>query len=71
MPGMDGIAFAEQVRKDPRTAGIPIIALSSTLSADLIARVRGAGIHDFVAKFDRQGLISALKEQVSDMHRAA
>jgi two-component system chemotaxis sensor kinase CheA len=70
MPGMDGIAFAETVRKDARFAATPIVALSSTLSTDTIARVRAAGIHDFVAKFDRQGLIASLKEQ-TDIHRAA
>ena len=32
-----------------------------------IARVRAAGFHDFVAKFDRQGLIAALKEQTADI----
>jgi two-component system chemotaxis sensor kinase CheA len=70
MPGMDGIAFAETVRKDARFTATPIVALSSTLSTDTIARVRAAGIHDFVAKFDRQGLIASLKEQ-TDIHRAA
>ncbi len=71
MPGMDGIALAEAVRRDHRIGSVPIIALSSTLSAETIARVRGAGIHDFVAKFDRQGLIASLKEQTGDAERAA
>ena len=31
--------------------------------ADAIERGRQAGFHDYVAKFDRQGLIAALKEQ--------
>ncbi len=71
MPEMDGIAFAEAVAGDNRMSATPIIALSSTMSADTIARVRRAGIHDFVAKFDRQGLIASLKEQTADIHRAA
>jgi two-component system chemotaxis sensor kinase CheA len=29
---------------------------------DMIDRVRRAGFQDFVAKFDRQGLIAAIKE---------
>jgi hypothetical protein len=29
----------------------------------MIDCVRRAGFHDFVAKFDRQGLIAAIKEQ--------
>jgi two-component system chemotaxis sensor kinase CheA len=71
MPGMDGIALARALRGDSRTAHVPIIALSSLASVDAIARVRDAGIHDFVAKFDRQGLIAALKEQTAGIHWAA
>ena len=71
MPGMDGVALAEALRRDSRTAATPIIALSSMTSAQEIARVRQAGIQGFVAKFDRQGLIAALKEQTDDIERAA
>ena len=34
-------------------------------------RGRQAGFHDFVAKFDRQGLIAALKESTVDFAEAA
>ena len=71
MPGMDGVALAEALRRNSGTAATPIIALSSMTSAHDIARVRQAGIHDFIAKFDRQGLIAALKEQTDDVYRAA
>ncbi len=70
MPDMNGFQFAETVRGDPRTAGLPIIALSSVVSAEAVDRGRRVGFHDYVAKFDRQGLIAALKEQ-TDVGRAA
>jgi two-component system chemotaxis sensor kinase CheA len=70
MPDMNGFEFAESVRTDPRTAGLPVIALSAVVSADAIDRGRRVGFHDYVAKFDRQGLIAALKEQ-TDVGRAA
>jgi two-component system chemotaxis sensor kinase CheA len=70
MPDMDGFAFAAAVRAEARTADMPIIALSSAVSADAIERGRKVGFHDYVAKFDRQGLIAALKEQ-TDVGRAA
>jgi two-component system chemotaxis sensor kinase CheA len=63
MPGMDGIALARALRAEAATALTPIIALSSMTTPDTIDRVRRAGFHDFVAKFDRQGLIAAIKEQ--------
>ena len=63
MPDMDGFQFAEAVRADARTVGLPIIALSSLVSAEAVERGRRVGFHDYVAKFDRQGLIAALKEQ--------
>jgi two-component system chemotaxis sensor kinase CheA len=63
MPGMDGLALARALRGEPSAANIPMIALSSMTTPDMVERVRRAGFHDFVAKFDRQGLIAAIKEQ--------
>jgi len=63
MPEMDGFELTEALRADPRSAATPVIALSSQVSAELIDRGRRAGLHDYVAKFDRQGLIAALMEQ--------
>jgi two-component system, chemotaxis family, sensor kinase CheA len=71
MPGMNGFDLAEAVRSDPKSADVPIIALSSLNSPAAIERGRQAGFHDFVAKFDRQGLIAALKESTVEMHQAA
>ena len=70
MPDMDGFEFAGAVRGDSRTANLPVIALSSVVSAEAVERGRRVGFHDYVAKFDRQGLIAALKEQ-TDVGRAA
>ena len=71
MPGMDGFALAQALRANPSTAAMPIIALSAMVSADAIERGRAAGFYDFVAKFDRAGLIAAIKEQGAELARAA
>lgn len=71
MPDMNGFEFAETIRADHRLDGTPIIALSSMISPAAIARGRLAGFHDYVAKFDRPGLIAALKEQTTELHQAA
>ena len=63
MADMDGFELAEALRADERCAAMPVIALSSQVSPELIDRGRRAGLADYVAKFDRQGLIAALMEQ--------
>jgi two-component system chemotaxis sensor kinase CheA len=64
---MSGYELAQAVRSDERTAALPIIALSALTSPDAIERGRQVGFHDYVAKFDRPGLIAALKEQAALM----
>jgi two-component system chemotaxis sensor kinase CheA len=71
MPDMNGFEFAETIRADAHLSTMPIIALSSLVSPAAIERGRQAGFHDYVAKFDRPGLIAALKEQTAELNRAA
>jgi two-component system chemotaxis sensor kinase CheA len=71
MPDMNGFEFAETIRADAHLAAMPIIALSSLVSPAAIERGRQAGFHDYVAKFDRPGLIAALKEQTAEVNRQA
>ena len=71
MPDMNGFELAAALRENPHTAGLPIIGLSAMVSAEAIERGRDVGFHDFVAKFDRTGLIAAIKEQSADLHQAA
>jgi two-component system chemotaxis sensor kinase CheA len=71
MPGMSGFDLAATLRDNPRMAQVPIIGLSSVVSAEAIERGRQVGLYDYVAKFDRQGLIAALKEQTAELDCAA
>jgi two-component system chemotaxis sensor kinase CheA len=71
MPEMSGFELAEAIRSDAQHAKIPIIALSSLTTEEALERGRRAGFDDYVAKFDRPGLISALKEAKPDLERAA
>jgi two-component system, chemotaxis family, sensor kinase CheA len=71
MPDMNGFEFAETIRADQHLSSLPIIGLSSLVSPAAIERGRLAGFHDYVAKFDRPGLIAALKEQTAEISRAA
>jgi len=59
---MNGFEFAEAVKKNPRWRHMPLIALSSLATPASIERGRQSGFDDYVAKFDRPGLIASLKE---------
>jgi two-component system chemotaxis sensor kinase CheA len=71
MPDMDGFQLTLALRNNPRTADVPIIGLSSLVSAEAIERGKEVGLYDYVGKFDRRGLIAALKEQTAGLGRAA
>ncbi|MEO1198371.1 MAG: hybrid sensor histidine kinase/response regulator [Pseudomonadota bacterium] len=62
MPEMDGFRLAESINAHPRLRDLPIVALSSHTDREYIERGRRAGFYDFVAKFDRQGLLAALDD---------
>ncbi len=71
MPEIDGYGFTEALRADARNAHLPIVALSSTLSGAAVARSERAGMHAYVAKFDRRGLLQALKTASAELQEAA
>jgi two-component system chemotaxis sensor kinase CheA len=70
MPEMNGFELAEKLRDEPQ-GDVPVIGLTALISADAVERGRRAGLHDFVAKFDRRGLLAALKEQTANVGQAA
>jgi two-component system chemotaxis sensor kinase CheA len=65
MPVVNGFEFAEMLRRDARFKTTPIIALSALCTPASIERGRQSGFDEYVAKFDRPGLIAALKEITS------
>ncbi len=68
MPDMNGFELAEAMKADRTIAAMPVIALSSLSNPASVERARQAGFHDYVAKFDRQGLIAALKDTSNNSH---
>ena len=65
MPEMDGLSFARNVRASGAWARLPLVALSSRAEAVDVARGREAGFTDYVAKYDRDALLSSLRECLS------
>ena len=50
LPGMDGYTVAEELRKDPSMAGIPIIAVTSYAMDGDRERILAAGCTDYIEK---------------------
>ncbi len=50
MPHMDGIEAAREIRRDPDTAAIPIIMVTSQSEMDEMERAYGNGCSDYVLK---------------------
>jgi two-component system chemotaxis sensor kinase CheA len=71
LPDMDGFALAQAMRQLPSAEAIPIIGVAETILADAVERGRAAGIRDFVAKFDRAGLVASIKAHTGQHGRAA
>ncbi|MZR30182.1 hybrid sensor histidine kinase/response regulator [Sneathiella litorea] len=66
MPEMDGFKFAEEIRGDDRWHETPIVALSSHTTQGDFDRGRAVGFSDYVAKFDRDSLISTLSQTLKE-----
>jgi two-component system chemotaxis sensor kinase CheA len=60
MPGMNGFEFAAQVRSDSRWRHVPMVALSSHATPEDLDRGREVGFNDYIAKFDRDALLTSL-----------
>ncbi|HEY9080909.1 chemotaxis protein CheW [Magnetovibrio sp.] len=67
MPEMDGFAFAEEVRRDPRWGEIPMVALSAHATDRDFERGRSVGFNDYVAKADRDELVRSLAMTVNSV----
>jgi two-component system cell cycle response regulator DivK len=50
MPGLDGFQVTRQLKSDPSTAGIPIVAVSAMARPDDREAALAAGCDDFVRK---------------------
>ncbi len=60
MPEMNGLDFANAVRRDGRWQDVPMIALSSNASPNAVERGRAAGFDDYLSKVDQPRLPETL-----------
>jgi two-component system chemotaxis sensor kinase CheA len=71
MPGTNGFDLVAALRQDPHSAHLPVIALASAPTPQAVERARRLAIAEFVAKFDRSGLVAALAETQGRIGEAA
>ncbi len=50
LPGVDGVELCRFLRRDPRTAHLPIIAMSTETQPEMVSRVAAAGADYFLPK---------------------
>ncbi|MDR3449809.1 MAG: chemotaxis protein CheW, partial [Alphaproteobacteria bacterium] len=63
MPGMNGFDFVAQLRGgDTKWSKLPVFAMSSHATPRDLERGRQVGFTDYLAKFNREGLLSALHD---------
>jgi two-component system chemotaxis sensor kinase CheA len=66
MPDMTGLEFARAVRKSGPWMNLPMIALTGHVEQRDIEAGRDAGFTDYVAKFERDGLLASLQQCLSE-----
>ena len=67
MPGLDGFQVTRQLKGDPATAGIPIVAVSAMARPDDREAALAAGCNDFIRKpFELDDLEAVIRTYVSD-----
>ena len=65
MPGMDGYTLARQIKRDPKHADMPIIALAAHAAPIIGEAAASAGMCGVVGKFDRSGLLTMLRSNLN------
>lgn len=66
MPRLNGFGLAQRVREDPRTAGVPVILVTSLDSAEDKARGIEVGADAYITKssFDQNNLLETIEQLI-------
>ncbi len=65
MPGMNGFEFTAACKALPGINTIPFIAYTASLSNEVVAKGKAAGIESCIVKTDRPGLLQAIAQYLS------
>lgn len=71
MPRMDGFAVCKALKKDPKTASLPVILLTARDDMETRANGMKLGVSDFLAKpVNKQELFQRVRTQIEAIDRA-
>ena len=66
MPDRDGIDLCKELKRDPRTAEVPVFVVSARPGKDVVERALAAGAEEFIRKpFENAELISRIRIRLS------
>jgi two-component system chemotaxis sensor kinase CheA len=68
MPRLDGLGLTRRIRDDERTAGLPVIAVTSLASEDDFAKGKAVGVSEYQTKLDRDNLLAGLQRLMTTGH---
>ncbi|MGE3540084.1 MAG: chemotaxis protein CheW [Candidatus Tectimicrobiota bacterium] len=60
MPNLDGLAMTERIRRDPRFAALPVIAVTSVAGEAAEKRGLDAGIDEYLIKLDQEKILTSV-----------
>lgn len=69
MPDLDGLAATAQLKRDTRTAAIPVVMLSAKMNAADRVDALAAGVNDFAAKpFRSADVLEKVRRHIGERH---
>lgn len=71
MPGMDGYQLLAELQKHPTAHSVPVVALTSHCTEADVERGKAAGFAGYVAKLDKERLLSTINTIVAGEEMAA
>ncbi|MFK7824803.1 MAG: chemotaxis protein CheW [Oligoflexales bacterium] len=71
MPEMDGFELLENIRNSEKWGNIPVVAMTSRYTDDLIQRGKELGFSDFLKKFDESVLLNSMLKHLDKQKSAA
>ena len=71
MPEMDGFELLDNIRNSEKWKGIPVIAMTTRYTEELVKRGKEVGFSDFLKKFDETVLLKSMVKQLNVQQSAA